>query len=230
MTETEYQKQFLKEISRFYPHHNFFWNFPLEYDQAGRRIKSVEMPNYSLDFLSISEENKFHIWEFKKLNSEELLRGKVLGQIIFYDFMLKTNSVQQILKKLKDRYNYQSKIKKIEIKSWNIVVCGGQGWEIAAGVNPIMWWYCGGVEEYIIDNRIFKIHHFFHDQTDWDLKDIWDLSVLDPRRMNQYSYNKYLEQCGEFVLPDKEVNMGLDEVASFRDSEEFKKFIDSQKI
>jgi len=56
---------------------------PLSYEQDKKRFsKSFEMPDYSLDFLEFDRRGGLHIWEAKWIHDSDLIRGKVIGQLM----------------------------------------------------------------------------------------------------------------------------------------------------
>lgn len=200
-SESEYQKEFLKFVRKhhFFKGSDFAREVPLFYDvKKKKKEKDFFCPDCKVDFVELDKEDRFHLWEAKLLHKEDLIKGKVLGQLLFYDFYFSTYDEEDLTSILikkgipKERFS-KMKRKKYRPHSWNIVVCGGEGWEIAAGVNPIMWTYHGGLDHYLKKPNHINVFHFFKTSKGFDLKSLWELSVLSPKHMNRESFEKYLQ-------------------------------------
>lgn len=151
--ENFFQKKFINYIRSTNPESYFIENLSLLYggdasQSLGLKYKKAIKswaPEFRLDILQIDKNLDFHLWELKCWESprsfQELVTGKVIGQIIFYDDQFTGSPKKYILKVISgERGVCQESISKIEEKtkndigfsfsSWNILVCGGQGWEI----------------------------------------------------------------------------------------------------
>ena len=100
--ESYYQKEFLK----FYKSHPFFCKsyisreIPQYYSfDSPKRVKDEYMPFSITDFIELDSFGNFHLWEAKMLHSDELLKGKAIGQLLFYDFLFHSYP-EENLKKL----------------------------------------------------------------------------------------------------------------------------------
>ena len=91
MTENEYQIELLNWFSINQKHDCYVGKLPLRY-QIGKYFKgkTLGMPDCELDIVSVDSHQDFHLWELKKLNSNELNTGKFMGQLMLYDFLFTT--------------------------------------------------------------------------------------------------------------------------------------------
>jgi hypothetical protein len=200
--ESYFQKEFLK----FYKSHPFFCDsimsreLPLFYSfDSPTRVKNEYMPYSITDFIEIDSNRNFHLWEAKMIHSDELLKGKAIGQLLFYDFLFHTYP-EKDLKKLLIENGFDEAIissKKFDdfhFKTWNILVCGGEGWELCAGINPIMWNYPTLPEVYFKESTPnINLFHFYEISTGFDLKNIWELSIDFPQNLHIEAFSKYLD-------------------------------------
>jgi hypothetical protein len=196
---------FQKEFLNFYKNHPFFKGsfmsreIPQFYSfDSPKRKKDYFMPFSVTDFIEIDADGNFHLWEAKLLHSDELIKGKAVGQLIFYDFLFSTypeTELKELLiktgfdKEIINKFSFEN----FNFKTWNILVCGGQGWEISAGVNPIMWNYPSLKESYFQENSPeLNVFHFYEVNEGYDLKNIWELSILNPRDLHPDAMCRYL--------------------------------------
>jgi len=199
--EPYFQKEFLK----FYKSHPFFCDsfisreLPQFYSfDSPKRVKDEYMPYSIIDFIEIDSEGSFHLWEAKMIHSDELLKGKAIGQLLFYDFLFSTYPEKDLKELLiENGFNEEIITKKkfddFHFKTWNILVCGGEGWELCAGVNPIMWNYSTLPEQYFKDSTPnLNLFHFYEISTGFDLKNIWELSIDIPQKLHIEAFSKYI--------------------------------------
>ena len=71
------------------------------------------------------------ILDFSSIISLNELRDP--NKLSFGFFLIKNGFDEEIITK--------KKYEDFHFKTWNILVCGGEGWELCAGINPIMWNY-----------------------------------------------------------------------------------------
>jgi len=199
--ESYFQKKFLK----FYKSHHFFCDsfmsreLPQFYSfDSPKRVKDEYMPYSITDFIEIDSEGNFHLWEAKMIHSDELLKGKAIGQLLFYDFLFRTYPEKNLKELLIENGFDEKKISNknyddFHFKTWNILVCGGEGWELCAGVNPIMWNYPTLPEEYFKDSTPnLNLFHFYEVSSGFDLKNIWELAIDTPQKLHIEAFSKFL--------------------------------------
>jgi hypothetical protein len=211
--ESYFQKEFLK----FYKNHPFFCKsiisreIPQYYEfDSPERVKDENMPFSITDFIELDSYGNFHLWEAKMLHSDELLKGKAIGQLLFYDFLFQSYP-EDNLKKLLIEYGFDESIisnknfDDFHFKTWNILVCGGEGWELCAGINPIMWNYPTLPEQYFKDSvPNLNLFHFYEVSSGFDIKNIWELSIDNPQNLHIEAFSKFLEL--DTVPNEEEIN------------------------
>lgn len=221
--ENYYQKKFFNFVNShdFFLGSTFLKEVPLFYcSNKPERIKSKTMPYSQTDFIEIDENGKFHLWEAKMLDADELVKGKTLGQLLFYDFLFNTypeENLKALLKKegMKKEQLESMTFDDFKFSSWNILVCGGKGWELAAGVNPVIWNYVNLPEKYFFDETPnINLFHFFNVSDGYDLKNIWELSINKPRYMHIESLIDYqeisIEEDGVDITKDELNNLSYE--------------------
>ncbi|AFZ60297.1 hypothetical protein H6G54_08020 [Anabaena cylindrica FACHB-243] len=206
-SEKFYQKQFLNFIKTV-PNNSYLYGsqfieeVPLRYDTENSVARGEDikfMPDYRADIIEIDSELNLHLWEAKLLHADDLLKGKIIGQLLFYDFLFSTNPISSNIDILRAKgidetiLNELAKKDSLDFKTWNILICGGQGYEISAGVNPIIWTYVGGLERYLNEGFIVDTWHFYETQEKYDLKNIWDLSIYKPELLHPDAYQAFLD-------------------------------------
>jgi hypothetical protein len=206
--EREYQRLFLDFVETsacpdYLADSLFMREVPLSYEQDKKRFsKSFEMPDYSLDFLEFDRRGGLHIWEAKWIHDSDLIRGKVIGQLMLYDYLFSTTKGSRIAHTLAKKgapqeiVEYLGASQNLSITTWNILVCGGKGWELAAGVNPIMWLYGYIQGSYLHPDRQINLFHFTHINGRYVLKTIWELSLLYPHFWDTDVYLDFFAETG----------------------------------
>lgn len=217
MTENEYQRAFLELMANKYPNRVFAPHLELRYD-IGKysKGKTFGMPDTILDVVEFDENNDFHLWELKLIESNEVWTGKFFGQIILYNFLFSTEPWNELC----GRFAYSGKkpefrgdVGKVlmhlasygkgevaedgdphaSFKSWNLCICGGHGYELAAGYNPVSWsfWVIG--DEYFQETiPRLNIWHLFSTAESLVLSEMVDLSVDDHSSLHPQALAAYL--------------------------------------
>jgi hypothetical protein len=204
MNESEYQNAFPDTVAQsvadlpWLSGSLFFRGVPLRYEIGKTKSrKDLEMPDSITDFIELDAQNRFHLWEMKMLGCDEFQKGKVVGQMLFYDWLFKTDEQKtwQSLEPIKSQSDdIKSRLNAAELRfhSWNIAVCGGEGWELAAGINPHAWTYSIINDDYLQDSAPkISIYHLFDISTGLALRNLWQLSVNSVQQMHPES----LEKC-----------------------------------
>lgn len=80
-------------------------------------------------------------------------------------------------------------------KSWNLVVCGGGGYELAAGYSPVIWSYYALQDAYFKnDTPSLEIHHFYKVRDGFDMRSLPEISVLDKGSIHPEAWEKFCKQ------------------------------------
>lgn len=217
MTEGEYQREFVEEAFRRFPNHVFVPFLELKYSVGKyHKAKDFGMPDTVPDLVEFDENGNFHLWELKKIGNPEAWNGKFFGQIMLYDFLFSTEPWDELIGRFEMRnekpnngvkgdigkiVSYLASFGDDEVAkdgdkhafftTWNLVVCGGEGYEIAAGYNPIAWsfWVMG--DEYFDDEKPdFNFHQFYRDKNGWELVTLPNSSIITGDGLTEYSMGK----------------------------------------
>lgn len=198
LSEKAFETEFVRLAQENYPNRVFINSFELPYDEEVPK-GVAELPWYIIDVLEIDEDGNFHLWEHKLFNSRALYCGYVIGQLICYDFLFNTTaymkggaeSLQARIINAAEKRGYARNHPALEkvagkeefkFSSWNIVACGGIGFEFAALYNNIVWHLYSGSEflsDDLPEDRNFW--HFYETADGFDLRNLWELSAMHPK-------------------------------------------------
>lgn len=193
--ETWYQERFFSLVQRealldYMEGSVFYREIPLSYSMAASSRGGHFMPNASVDFVEVDALGHLHLWEAKRLHSYELTSGRVVGQMLFYDWLFRTYEKSILRDVLSDAGLAVDSIAAFRdeadlcFDSWNVLVCGGFGYEIGVGINPVMWNYPTIHDDYFKDSvPPIAVYHFYHVNGDMRLRNIWDISLFRPMDM-----------------------------------------------
>ena len=216
MNENEFQRVFLALMEKSYPERVYAPHLDLKYEIGKfHKGKNFGMPDTIPDVVEFDEEKNFHLWELKLLNSTELWTGKFFGQMMLYNFLFSTEpwselcgrfsfsgmksefrgDVGKILLHLASFGKGQVARKKdphASFKSWNVCICGGDGYELAAGYNPVAWSF------WIIADQYFReivpplrIWHLFSAEGKFVLTEMKKLNVGKPHSLHPAALKAY---------------------------------------
>jgi hypothetical protein len=211
LPEVDYQRAFYDMVSKaeaplpWLDGSIFFREVPLRYDIGkAKPSKDRFMPDTIADFIELDAQGRFHLWEAKRLWSDEFQKGKVVGQLIFYDFLFHTDQKRTWLR-LKPLADAPASVKRRlraaepKFQSWNVLICGGCGWELAAGVNPHAWTYISLNETYFKKDAVpIAVYHLFHTSTGFAVRNLWQLSLNDRTDMHPDSLKAFVEEGEDF--------------------------------
>jgi hypothetical protein len=213
MNESEYQRKFIEVVDTSYTQlpwlegSLFFREVPLRYEIGKTKPeKDGFMPDTFADFIELDKKGRLHLWEAKLLWADDFQKGKVVGQLLFYDWLFQTDE-QRTWLDVKPCVDVESTIRtrlqstELRFHSWNVLDCGGKGWELAAGVNPHAWTYTAVNESYLRDEApCLAVYHMFHTQVGFAIRNLWQLSINQPKHMHVDSLISYVDEGYE--LPD----------------------------
>jgi hypothetical protein len=216
MNENQFQRVFLTKMASTYPERVYAPHLDLKYEIGKfRKGKSFGMPDTILDVVEFDEDKNFHLWELKLLNSPELWSGKFFGQMMLYNFLFSTEpwselcgrfsfsgmksefrgDVGKILLHLASFGKGQVAKKKdphASFKSWNVCICGGDGYELAAGYNPVAWSFWIIAEQYFREIvPPLRIWHLFSAEGEFVLTEMKKLNVGKPRSLHPAALKAY---------------------------------------
>jgi hypothetical protein len=222
--ESFFQRQFLTYMANRHPNRVFAPKLDLKYDSGKyTNRKSFGMPDTILDVVEFDERKKFHLWELKLLTSNEFVTGKFYGQMMLYNFLFSTEPWNELVGRFAfagQRKGFVGDVGKIlsylagfgtgevakesdkhaSFSTWNLCVCGGFGYELAAGFNPIAWslWIIG--EEYFHAKMPpINFWHFFETKQGFVLKEMKHLSVDNPKSLHPDALTEFRRNEKDFI-------------------------------
>lgn len=226
MKEQEFQDALLNYLHILQPASVFVTGLNLRYEIGKYHTgKTLGMPDTKLDIVEFDEQQNFHLYELKLIDSMEIWTGKFFGQIMLYDYLFSTepwnelfgrfitrintdvNSVRGEWEKLTGHlaFDYgQGEVAddndpKAYFTSWNLVVCGGQGYELAAGFNPVIWSFLNFGEQYFTASTPhFDIYHFYKDNDHFVLKGLEETSLYQTNGLTEYARQQFNKDFPEF--------------------------------
>ncbi|MFM7713193.1 MAG: hypothetical protein ACKO7A_10875 [Microcystis sp.] len=217
MKEDDFQAAFLELMASQYPDRVFAPHVQLKYE-IGKYSKGKDftMPDTIPDVIEFDEDKNFHLWELKLITSSEVWNGKFFGQMILYNFLFSTEPWNELVGRFAfsgQKPSFKGEVGKILIhlasygsgeiaeesdananfKTWNLCICGGSGYELAAGYNPVAWSFWIIAEEYFKRTMPnFNIWHLFSTQDGFVLRQMTDLSVDEPETLHHQALSAYL--------------------------------------
>ncbi len=78
-------------------------------------------------------------------------------------------------------------------KTWNLCICGGSGYELAAGYNPVAWSFWIIAEEYLKESMPdVKIWHLFSTKDGFAIKEMSELSLDETSSLHPEALEAYI--------------------------------------
>ena len=217
MKEDAFQSAFLDLMAKKNPQRVYAPHVQLRYE-IGKYSKGKDftMPETIPDVIELDEDNNFHLWELKLITSNEAWNGKFFGQMMLYHFLFTTEPWNELVGRFAfsgQKPEFKGEVGKVllhlssygsgeiaeesdpnaNFKTWNLCICGGSGYELAAGFNPVAWSFWNIAEEYFKETMPdFKIWHFFSIQDGFLLKEMSELSLDEPSSLHPESLEAYL--------------------------------------
>lgn len=187
---------------------SFVESLELEYDpdqgKPSRKSSEPGARNIEIDLIERDSSGRHHLWEAKVLSSKEWSNGKVVGQLMEYDWRLRSmghSALQSVLDRKSGTPGVFDARSIIDygFSSWNIMVAGGFGYELAAMINPGHWDIVA-VENYLDPQHARPIaqFHFFETldfkslEAGWWLENALRSSLLTPELMHPSAWENYL--------------------------------------
>jgi len=218
MKEDDFQSAFLELKARERPGHVFAPHVELKYE-IGKysKGKDITMPDTIPDVIEFDEGNNFHLWELKLIKSNEIWNGKFFGQMMLYNYLFSTEPWNELAGRFavcsEKKPEFKGEVGKIlmhlssydrreiaeesdpnaNFETWNLCVCGGNGYELAAGYNPVAWSFWCIAEEYFKETMPeLNIWHLFETSDGFVLNQMTDLSVDEPETLHHDALSAYL--------------------------------------
>jgi hypothetical protein len=203
-------------MARSNPERAYAPHVQLRFD-IGKYIKGKDftVPDTIPDVIEFDEGHNFYLWELKLIPSSEAWNGKFFGQMMLYNFLFSTEPWNELagrfafagqkpefkgdignlllhLRNCGSREIKEESHPYASFKSWNLCICGGRGYELAAGCNPVAWSFWAIAEEYFKTTiPDFKIWHLFSTQDGFVIKEMTELSLFEPSSLHPESLELY---------------------------------------
>lgn len=173
------------------------------------------MPDTIPDVIEFDENENLHLWELKLITSSEAWNGKFFGQIMLYQFLFISEPWNELVGRFAfsgQKPDFKGDVGKIlmhlagygkgeiaeetdpnpNFMTWNLCICGGSGYELAAGFNPVAWSFWIIAEEYFKEAMPdFKIWHFFLTSDGFILRKMTDLSLDESSSLHPDALTAY---------------------------------------
>jgi predicted restriction endonuclease len=233
--EPYFQKEFLK----FYKNHPFFCGsfmsreLPQFYSfESPGRVKNEYMPYSITDFIEIDSNGHFHLWEAKMIHSDELLKGKAIGQLLFYDFLFHTypekklkellimneTIIQEVQKQRRGRLFVQEVLESYERQC---AICG-QSIRLGDALIGIDACHVKPIQHFGDDHvtngiALCKIHHWALDRGAISISE--ERSILISPKLNGSRINEYFYEFADksiFIPRNNALHLNEDNVSYHR--------------
>lgn len=218
MKEDDFQTVFLDLKAREHPGRVFAPHVELKYE-IGKysKGKDITMPDTIPDVIEFDEDNNFHLWELKLIKSNEVWNGKFFGQMMLYNFLFSTEPCNELARRFTDcskrKPDFKGEVERVRMhlssfgcgeiaeesdphasfNTWNLCICGGDGYELAAGFNPVAWSFWCIADEYFKETMpSLNIWHLFETKDGFVLNQMTDLSILAPETLHPDALSAYL--------------------------------------
>jgi hypothetical protein len=209
MPTSRYIDTFLMLADNEHPESFFLDDFSISHvssnDNAGAR-------RFTGDLVEIDTAGRLHLWLFAPLRATELISGDVIGRMFSFTQVLRIAQPESLREAIlaaarRRRYDiadasFQALMARprLEVDSWNVVICGGSGCELLAGDDNLLYQLYAPLAEMEGPIRDVNTWQFRRTATGYDLRSLWDvagwgrLSVVE--RLDAYH--------GRAVLPAPE--------------------------
>jgi hypothetical protein len=185
MPTGRYIENFLMIADNEYPESFFLDDFSIshssENDCAGsRRFTGV--------LVEIDGDGRMHLWLFAPFRATELISGDVIGRMFAFTQVLRLTAPEQLraaIAAAAQRRRYDVKAPyfrhmlqrpRLDVASWNVVVCGGTGCELVARDDNLLFQLYAPLAEWEGPTRDVNTWQFRQTATGYDLRSLWDVA------------------------------------------------------
>lgn len=162
----------------------------------------------SADLLEIDAFGRAHLWMFASVFSPEAVSGGAIGRLFAYDRAFRMAAPGVVRGRVEaaarrrrydtDHPQFRHAMDRLRpaFDSWNLVVCGGRGCELAGRDDNLMFRLYAPLSDMIGDIRDINTWHFYQTSTGFDLRNLWDMAA-----MGRLSAGERLALCAGRRLP-----------------------------
>lgn len=175
------------------------------------------MPDHYLDIISF-DKGKYHLYELKMIDAADLWNAKFFGQIMWYRFLFQTEPLNELIgrfaKRAENSHLVQGNIGEIlsdlaslgngedahetyaraKFSSLNLIVCGGDGFELAAKFNPAIWSFWVYFSDILKPLDVeFHVYHAFMNEGQLEFFHIRELTIDNlPTKGSEMAWKRHL--------------------------------------
>jgi len=206
MPTRRYIDTFLMLADNEHPEGFFLDDFSISHvssnDNAGAR-------RFTGDLVEIDGAGRLHLWLFAPLRATELVSGDVIGRMFSFTQVLRIAPPETLRASItaaarRRRYDiagegFQRMLARprLDVESWNVVMCGGSGCELLAGDDNLLFQLYAPLAELDGPIRDVNAWQFRQTATGYDLRSLWDVAAS-----GRLSVEERLEAYhGRAVLP-----------------------------
>lgn len=187
MNERWFLDNFLTIARDLYPESVFLDGLTLPCAMPGDYDGPVRL---SGDLVEIDFAGRPHLWLFASVFSPEVVAGAAIGRLFAYDRVFRATDRRDLAARIeaaarRRRYDADHPAfgrvlarMRPEFESWNLVVCGGRGCELAGRDDNPMYRLYAPLSEMIEAIRDVNTWHFYQTSTGFDLRSLWDLAAF----------------------------------------------------
>jgi hypothetical protein len=181
MSERWFLNKFLEIATRKYPDSYFMgdialsWSSDDDYDGPQRFV---------YDLIELDAKGRLHSWTFVGLRSPELVSGSVIGRMFAGSLLLRRTDPAELRAKLEratTKRRYRSDPERFRrakgrFDSWNLVVCGGKGCELAGRDDNLVFQLYAPLSRMVGHIDDVNTWQFTQTSTGFDLRSVWDFA------------------------------------------------------
>lgn len=194
MPTRHYIDNFLMIADSEYPESYFLDDFSIshssEEDVAGPR-------RFTGDLIEIDGSGRMHLWLFAPFRATELISGDVIGRMFAFTQVLRLTAPEKLRASIaaaakRRRYDVEAlsfqhmlERPRLDVDSWNVVVCGGTGCELLARDGNLLFQLYAPLAEWAGPIRDVNTWQFRQTATGFDLRSLWDVASYGKMTMSE---------------------------------------------
>jgi hypothetical protein len=194
MPTRRYIDSFLMIADNEYPESYFLDDFSISHssgeDTSGAR-------RFTGDLIEIDGAGRMHLWLFAPFRATELISGDVIGRMFAFTQVLRLTAPGQLRESIaaaakRRRYDvdapaFQHMLERprLDVDSWNVVVCGGTGCELVARDDNLLFQLYAPLAEWDGPTRDVNTWQFRQTATGFDLRSLWDVAPYGKLTMSE---------------------------------------------
>lgn len=206
MPTRQYIDNFLMIADNEYPESYFLDDFSISHssgdDYAGAR-------RFTGDLIEIDGAGRMHLWLFAPFRATELISGDVIGRMFAFTQVLRLTAPADLRQSIaaaakRRRYDIGAPYfrhvldrPRLDVDSWNVVVCGGTGCELVARDDNLLFQLYAPLAEWDGPIRDVNTWQFRQTATGFDLRSLWDVASYGKLTMSE----RLDVYAGRAVLP-----------------------------